>query len=113
MSWHGGSRVFESVVQGIEKLESGESTPKDLIVTLAKALEDEGWDVGEAQVGLYGEGSPAREALHEMNVFEICGAEHITNPWQCEERKGHAPATLHMEGRGYSNRTWTEEETAT
>lgn len=107
MSWHGGRRVFHPVVEGIEQLEEGEISSKDLIVILIKALKAEDWDVNEAEVGGLEEDSPAREALREFGVVETCGAEHETEPWQCEEEKGHSPATPHKDYRG---KTWSDKE---
>lgn len=109
VSWTGGTRIFEAVSEAIEQREEGEISGAELASALIKALKAEGWDAEEASVGLFDEDSPVREALAEHGIFEKCGSEHAVNPWQCEERAGHYPATLHKD---YQGNTWSEEEEA-
>jgi hypothetical protein len=107
MSWHGGSRIFSKLSEAIEAREDAEISEKELFVTLVQALKDEGWDPQEAQLGDYAADAAAREALRTFGVVEICGAEHPTEPWQCDEETGHDPDLPHKD---YLDRTWRGEE---
>lgn len=107
MSWTGGSRIFSSVTEAIEQREQGDISASELVYTLISALKNEGWDVEEASICLLDEDSPVREALAGHGVFEKCSGEHPVNPWQCEGRKGHHPATKHED---YQGNTWSDEE---
>lgn len=109
MSWTGGTRIFETMSEAIEQREEGEISGAELVSTLIKALKDEGWDPEDYGVGGLGEDSIIREAMAEHGNVEKCGSEHAMNPWQCEERAGHYPATQHKD---YQGNTWTEEEEA-
>lgn len=107
MSWTGGSRIFDSVTEAIESRESGDISEKDLVVAIIKALKEEGWDPQDAGVGGLDDDSPVREALREFGVVEKCDGEHATEPQQCEEERGHYPATPHKD---YQGNTWSDEE---
>jgi len=104
MSWHGGRRVFEAVVGAVEARDRGEVSAKQVMASLIRALRDEDWDVGEANVALLAADSPAREALREVGVVETCGAEEGYK--QCEEEVRHYPATPHKD---YFGNVWNEE----
>jgi hypothetical protein len=107
VSWSGGSRIFNSVSEAIEKHERVEIPAVDLVSELVKALKREGWDPEEYGVGGLNGDSIVRRALERHGVVEKCLAEHEVNPWQCEGRAGHYPTTNHHD---YQGNTWSDEE---
>lgn len=107
MSWTGGYRIFNSVSEAIEKREEGEISGTDLMAELIAALKRESWDPEDYGVGGLPEDSIIREAMERHGVVEKCHGEHPVNPWQCERRSGHYPATKH---RDYVGNTWSDEE---
>lgn len=109
MSWTGGTRIFEAVSDAIENREAGDFSGKDVVYTLIEALKNEGWDPEDYGVGGLDEDSIIREAMAEHGNVEKCDSEHAMNPWQCEERAGHYPATRHKD---YQGNTWSKEEEA-
>lgn len=109
MSWTGGTEIFESVSEAIEQREEGEISGKELVGALIEALKKRGWDPTDYGVGGLAEDSIIREAMAEHGNVEKCDGEHPVQPWQCEENKGHYPATKHED---YQGNTWSEEEEA-
>lgn len=109
VSWTGGTRIFETVSEAIEQREEGEISGTELVSALIKALKAESWDPEDYGVGGLDEDSIIREAMAEHGNVEKCDGEHPVNPWQCEEPKGHHPATKHKD---YQGNTWSDEEKA-
>jgi hypothetical protein len=109
VSWTGGTEIFESVSEAIEQREEGEISGKELVGALIEALKKRGWDPTDYGVGGLAEDSIIREAMAEHGNVEKCDGEHPAQPWQCEENKGHYPATKHED---YQGNTWSEEEEA-
>lgn len=109
-----GGDVFDATMKGLMAVPG--VTPEMVYETarpLIRALLDLSWDNSHSTLGEWEEESPAVVAAFKDNsIFLTCGVEHATEPWQCEEEKGHPPGTPHIEGKGYTDRTWTEEESA-
>lgn len=104
-----GGKVFEPVMDELLPLKGqiGEEALQRIASKLVSGLLDLHWDNADGSLGVY-DGEPAVvAAFREHGILLKCMSEHAENPWQCEEERGHHPATQHKD---YWGNTWTDAE---
>lgn len=89
MGWTGGSHVFEAVAEALIVAEADDGVRRTVCTALIAALRDCGWDEEAESLGLYADDTAIRSAFGSHGITVTCHAEHVTEPWVCEEEESH------------------------